>query len=126
MLDTDMQRIASTSQQKGFQVLAVDRWIARIPFSKIALVAAVLLSRSATSADVPVCPEQKKLIRDRAVHLKRENMVVAKTVASEQTTTCRREFSESLASALEKAKEQRRKLVLEIVESTNRGRRCRF
>src|SRR5689334_4126669 len=93
--------------RKGFQILAVDQLIARIPFSRFAL-AAMFVSLATAAADVPVSTlkQDKKTAFKSQIALKPETETVAKALASEQKTICRREFTESVAEALEKAKEQ--------------------
>jgi hypothetical protein len=142
--------MAPLSTKKGFQVLAVYRLIARIPFilglreinlasvrlrsalpysmqliRALGLVSFVLvLPHRSYSADISQASveHQKIIARNHLATVKAEANQVVKALATEQKSTCRQEFSESLANALEKAKEQYRKLRLELVESSPRRR----
>jgi hypothetical protein len=131
---------------KGFQVLATNLLIARIPFfitslrplvrcrfwsgsslasrpflrllSGIGLASLILaLPQSSYSADTTAESERTIKLRVQLSRQKTNAKMAVKSLAAEQKTICRWEFSESLTNAFEKAKEQYRKLHLELTEN---------
>ncbi|HUS09355.1 MAG TPA: hypothetical protein VMZ30_02730 [Pyrinomonadaceae bacterium] len=120
--------IPRSPQQKSFQVLVI-KPIARTAFLRIIFAAALLLFSSTRGADVAAVStlkEEKKATLRSGIDLKPGTITIAKTVTAEQKISCRREFTESLAAALEKAKEQRRKLLMEAVETSSPARKRRL
>lgn len=131
---------------KGFQVLAIGFLIARTPsllgpwrsarppsassfFQRfIATLSLATLffvlpqaCYGANDNSESLAQHQEITVRDSFARVKAEATPV-KALASEQKIICRQEFSESLANALEKAKEHCRKLRLEAVENGPRKR----